>query len=92
VRIKPETSNADRLFAALSAFGAPLSGRSPSEFTEPEVFLQIGVEPVRVDITTLNLSLDFSQCWERRTMVDFGDTDTSVLSREDVDIARKTPT
>jgi hypothetical protein len=48
----PTLENAQALFRALSEFGAPLKGISPRDFTEPEIFYQMGVEPVRVDVLT----------------------------------------
>jgi len=52
VWIEPERNNARLLLEALSAFGAPTAGVTPDDFTEPEIFFQIGVDPVRVDIMT----------------------------------------
>jgi hypothetical protein len=48
--IEPVESNAQKLFLALAEFGAPTKDIRPSDFTEPEVFFQIGVEPIRVDL------------------------------------------
>jgi hypothetical protein len=40
--IDPTIENAQALFRALSEFGAPLKGISPKDFTEPEIFYQMG--------------------------------------------------
>ena len=74
-------ANAQALFTALARFGAPLKGLGPSDFTEPEVFYQVGIEPVRVDIMT---SVSGLSAWERRLMVDFSGESTPVLSLEDL--------
>src|SRR5947209_5468531 len=50
--IDRSASNAQLTFAALARFGAPLKDLKPSDFTEPEVFYQMGIEPVRLDIMT----------------------------------------
>jgi hypothetical protein len=42
------SANAQALFKALAQFGAPLKGLLPADFTEPDVFYQIGMEPVRM--------------------------------------------
>src|SRR5580692_5697363 len=55
--IKPELKNAQALLAALLEFGAPIADVTPEDFTEPEIFFQIGVDPVRVDILTSVLGL-----------------------------------
>ena len=76
--------NAQAVFTALADFGAPLKGLRPSDFTEPEVFYQIGMEPVRIDIMTSVSGLDFASAWKRRVIVDFDGETAPVLSRADL--------
>lgn len=82
--IEPVESNAQKLFVALAKFGAPTSDIRPSDFTEPEVFFQIGMDPVRIDIMTSVSGLDFAQAWGRKVLVDFGGESAPVLCRQDV--------
>jgi predicted nucleotidyltransferase len=89
VWIEPAEANAQRLFAALAQFGAPTQDIRPGDFTEPEVFFQIGVEPVRIDIMTSVPGLDFAASWERKAIVDFGGESAPVLCREDVVKSKK---
>jgi hypothetical protein len=84
VWIDPVEPNAERLFVALAQFGAPTQDIRPSDFIEPEVFFQIGVEPVRIDIMTSVPGLDFDAAWECKAIVDFGGESAPVLCREDV--------
>lgn len=87
--IEATEPNADRLFVALSEFGAPTADVCPADFTTPEVFFQIGVEPVRIDIMTSVPGLEFSNAWERKVTVDFGGEPATVLCRGDVIAAKK---
>jgi predicted nucleotidyltransferase len=82
--IRPDLDNAQVLLAALAEFGAPIAGVKPEDFTEPEIFFQIGVDPVRVDIMTSVLGLDFEAAWSRKMDVDFGGVQAPVLCREDL--------
>jgi predicted nucleotidyltransferase len=82
--VEPTEPNAENLFVALSHFGAPTQGIRPSDFTEPEIFFQIGIDPVRIDIMTSVTGLVFAQAWERKVVVDFGGESAPVLCREDV--------
>ncbi|MGA2988107.1 MAG: DUF6036 family nucleotidyltransferase [Terriglobia bacterium] len=82
--IEPVESNAQKLFLALAEFGAPTKDIHPSDFTAPEVFFQIGIEPVRIDIMTSVSGLDFAPAWERKVIVDFGGESAPVLCRADV--------
>ena len=84
VWIEPERENARLLLEALAAFGAPVASVTPDDFTEPEIFFQIGVDPVRVDIMTSVTGLDFETAWDRRIEVDFGGVQAPVLCRADI--------
>ena len=57
--IEPVEPNAQRLFLALAKFGAPTNDIDPIVFTEPEIFFQISMEPVRIAIMTSVFGLDF---------------------------------
>lgn len=50
VWINTTADNVVRVFRALQKFGAPLSGIDISDFMNPDMFFQIGVEPSRIDI------------------------------------------
>ncbi len=77
-------TNAAAVFTALTRFGAPLRNIRPSDFLEPEVFYQLGVAPVRVDILTSLPGVEFASAWERRVMVEFDGESVPVLSRDDL--------
>jgi hypothetical protein len=81
--------NAQAVFKALARFGAPLKGLLAADFTEPQVFYQIGMEPVRIDVMTSVSGLDFGTAWERRLIVDFDGEPAGVLSREDLLLSKK---
>jgi hypothetical protein len=71
--IEPTEPNAKALLVALGRFGVPLNDIQPADFTQPDVFFQIDVDPVRVDMIT----------------VDFGGELGFVLCREDVIAAKR---
>jgi predicted nucleotidyltransferase len=87
--IDPTLENAQVLFRALSHFGAPLKGISPRDFTEPETFYQMGVEPVRVDVLTSLPGLVFGEAWGRKETVDFDGEQAFVVSRQDLLLSKK---
>ena len=87
--IDRSTANAEALFKALARFGAPLKGLRPADFTEPGVFYQIGMEPVRIDIMTSVSGLEFASAWEHKLIVDFDGESAGVLSQEDLLLSKK---
>lgn len=82
--IDPTEPNARAMLTALAQFGAPIDTVMPEDFLEPDVFFQIGVEPVRIDIMTSVTGLQFRAAWERRITVDFGGQPSPVLCRQDI--------
>ena len=88
VWIDADPSNAELVFGALTSFGAPMHQYSPTDFTQPETFFQIGIDPVRIDVLTSVSGLIFSKAWYRRVVVDFGDVSAPVLSRQDLITAK----
>ncbi len=63
--IKSDMSNAKKVFAALTEFGAPLSDIDEKLFTKKDMVYQLGVAPVRVDILMGLEGLDFDSCWRK---------------------------
>ena len=82
--IERDEQNARALLRALAEFGAPIGEVKPADLTEPEVFFQIGIEPVRIDILTSVAGLVFEAAWNRRIEVDFGGETAPVLCRQDI--------
>lgn len=68
VWIDPSADNADRVWAALVAFGAPVDtiGLSKSDLTSPELVVQLGVVPQRIDLLTSVTGLAFDDAWTTR--------------------------
>ena len=60
--------NSVRLYRALAKFGAPLQhdGVTPDTFTKEKIVYQIGVAPVRIDISTHIDGVTFATAWRNR--------------------------
>ena len=82
--ISPDEENAERLFRALTAFGAPLDGLTSNDFTRPEYFYTMGRAPGRIDILLDIKGRNFEECWERRNVVDLGKLQVNYISRDDL--------
>ncbi len=67
--VDPTSQNADRVWRALSTFGAPLGalGVEPADFTRPGTVVQLGLPPNRIDVlTSVSGIADFGAAWEAR--------------------------
>jgi predicted nucleotidyltransferase len=82
VRATPE--NASRVFNALVAFGAPADHFNVEELTTEDTVLQLGVDPVRIDILTSVSGLEFQAAWEHRKSLELDGLQVSVVSLEDL--------
>ena len=68
VWVRNSPGNSTRLYHALAKFGAPLrhDGVTPDTFTKDAVVYQIGVVPVRIDISTHIDGVTFDTAWANR--------------------------
>lgn len=82
--IEASHENALRVFRALAAFGAPLTGLTPADFAHEEFFYQIGVPPVRVDILMSLTGLTFSAAWPNRSESTIGSQKVWFIGRADL--------
>jgi hypothetical protein len=84
VWIWPDPSNAERVVSALEEFGFSGLGLTASDFEDPEMVVQLGREPQRVDILTFADGLTFDQAFEHRVVVEIGGVPVPFISIEDL--------
>lgn len=82
--ISTDINNAQAVFQALKAFGAPLTDLTEDDFAEEGYFYQMGVPPVRVDILMGIPGVDFESAWKNRMEVDFDGLFVFFISRQDL--------
>ncbi len=86
--VRPTPSNAERDWAALRAFGAPLHDLTPDDLAMPGIVFQIGLPPCRIDILTEISGVDFDPAFRRRMTLEVEGRALPFLSRDDL-IANK---
>jgi len=80
VWIDPE--NAEKLMAALDAFGFSSLGLSARDFTVPGYVIQLGHAPNRIDLLTSVTALDFDDCYQKRRTLSLDQLDIPFLDLE----------
>jgi hypothetical protein len=88
VRRTPE--NAERVWAALVAFGAPLHDLTRDDLASDDVVFQIGVAPDRIDILTGVGGVEFEDAWQRRIEVKMWGQLVPVIGRSDLILTKRT--
>ncbi|MGH9898633.1 MAG: DUF6036 family nucleotidyltransferase [Pyrinomonadaceae bacterium] len=87
--ISPEHENAERVYAALKQFGAPLANIKVEDFTNPDIVYHMGRPPLRVDILMSLRGLDFEKCWKNRLESSYDNVLTQFLSAHDLIINKR---
>lgn len=75
ILVEPTSQNARKILAALNDFGFGELDLTEQDFIEPGQIVQLGYEPVRIDIITSISGLDFDKIWKNRSSGRFGNID-----------------
>ncbi len=84
VWVAPDPDNAQRVWAALLDFGAPVAplGLSARDLAAERMVVQMGVPPRRIDVLTSVTGLQFDAAWRTRRVLRVDDLDLPFLGRE----------
>ena len=88
ILVKSDKQNGERIVAALDAFGFGGLELTAADFEKPNIVVQLGVTPVRVDIITSLTGVSWEQTYFNRVKGNYGDVPTSYIGREQL-IANK---
>ncbi len=88
VWVDASPENAERVHAALRAFGAPMSDLTVGDLSSPNLVFQIGLPPRRIDILTSITGVEFSNAWKNRSTTTYGDATVPLIGLEEL-IANK---
>ena len=78
--IRSSSENADRVWAALTKFGASLSDLSKQDFVSPGTVVQLGVTPRRIDILTGITGVDYETAERAKVVVEIEGIKVPVIS------------
>ena len=86
VLVRSTAGNADRVYRALAAFGAPLAahGVSAADFEVPGTVYQLGLPPRRIDVLTQISGVTFEEAWDSRLMIQIDQAPVAVLGRAEL--------
>ena len=73
--------NAEKLVRVLKEFGFESLNLSAEDFSEENNIIQLGYEPVRIDILTSLKGLQFSDIWQSRVQGAYGDQTVNYIGR-----------
>ena len=76
--------NAQKVWDALDAFGAPFLDLTLQDFSVPGIIFQMGLPPNRIDIITVIDGVEFHEAWEHRVASAYGDQPVMVIGIDDL--------
>ncbi len=80
--VRVSESNAARIEKALEAFGFASTGLRAQDFLTPDMVIQLGQPPLRIDLLTGVTGVDFDQAWRRREYCDMEGLRVPFIDRE----------
>ena len=81
--IEPSNENSEKVWQALRAFGAPVEslGIVREDLVKPDMVIQLGLPPRRIDLLTGLSGLEFESAWSERVHHDIGTLGVPFISR-----------
>ena len=80
VLVEPDIANARRIIKSLNEFGFKNVGLLESDFAGERKIIQLGYEPVRVDIITSIEGCSFKEVWKNKKVSRYGNQKVSFIS------------
>jgi len=82
--IRPVQDNAERVLAALQAFGFDAPALKPELFTDPRSLVRFGVPPFRIEIMTSIDGVEYDACRGRAETMVIDQVSVPVISLDDL--------
>ena len=84
VWVRANADNAQKVWSALDAFGAPMSSLTLQDLSAPGIVFQMGLPPNRIDVLTGIDGVDFQSAWDHKLSSNYGDQAVMVIGLEDL--------
>jgi hypothetical protein len=82
ILVRPTLDNANRVLAALEAFGFPVVELSPTAIADRQRMLQMGVPPVQIYVMSAISGVEWEEAWADRVEGPLGHHRVHFLGRE----------
>ena len=81
--VKPDPTNAQRILAALTAFGFASLGLQLEDFCTAEKVIQLGVPPVRIDLLTSLSGITWDEAFQGRMIGQYGGISVQFIGKSE---------
>ncbi len=84
ILVEPEIDNGRRIVKALNEFGFQSLGLKEEDFSQKGMIIQLGYEPIRVDIITSINGCNFQEVCEKKQTGTYGKEEAFFISRDEL--------
>ncbi|MDI6735532.1 MAG: hypothetical protein QME42_04975 [bacterium] len=84
ILVEPTFANGKRIVKALSEFGFQKLGLTPQDFAQAGKIIQLGYEPVRVDIITSIEACSFQEVWAGKQTGNYGEAKVFFIGHKEL--------
>lgn len=82
--VEPDSDNAKRVMKALGEFGFGLKDLTEHDLCKKKVVIQLGYEPVRIDLATSIDGVTFAEAWKGKKRAKFGRLQVSFIGLKEL--------
>ncbi|QCR24808.1 hypothetical protein C1N53_00985 [Pontibacter sp. SGAir0037] len=87
--VNPTQQNAVYMLQVIQQLGFADHHVTLEDLTTPDIVVQLGYPPNRIDMSTGLTGVDFAACWERKVSQPFGNTTAYFISLNDLRETKK---
>lgn len=84
ILVESSSENGDKIIKALKFFGFGSLKLSADDFTKEKQVIQLGYEPIRIDLLTSIEGCTFKEVWKHKKQSKYGRTKCFFISRNDL--------
>lgn len=84
ILVEPDIRNGERIIKALREFGFKSLKLSAKDFAKKGRIIQLGYEPIRVDIITSIPRVNFKEMWKNKIRSKYGDEKVFFIGQKDL--------
>ncbi len=89
ILLEPTKENGGKIVDALNEFGFKSLKLTEKDFSQKEKFIQLGYEPVRVDLITSIKGITFDKIWQNKVQGTYGGEKVYFISLDDLIKSKK---
>ncbi len=84
ILVKPEIENGNQILGALNDFGFGSLEITADDLCHEGQVIQLGYEPLRIDLITSIEGIGFDEIWENRTRANYGNIEVNFIGLDEL--------